>query len=242
MASGLRWSEKDLQRHLKRTGSTATVKTSTKATAAQDAVLEPTKKSGRKPRAASAVDSLKTATVTGHHRAGEYIEFIIEGATLLSVNDLYALHYYQRIPYRKAWHELINNALMLITRGPRNWTKFSTFRLTVHMRTPGGCDNDALNSYFKYAIDGLRYAGLIEDDSPRHMLSINSSQEKGKKLLRIRVDAISDEEAQQIRSANLVGAGASSKAMLCEAADGDPALTTHSGSSRAKLEGDAGDA
>ncbi|EFX60304.1 hypothetical protein DAPPUDRAFT_124625 [Daphnia pulex] len=241
MASGLRWTEKDLERHLKRTGSKATTPGTSRSANATAAAPESVKKTGRKPRAAAAVDSLKTATITGHHRSGEYIEFLIEGATLLSVNDLYALHYYQRIPYRKAWHELINNALLLITRGPRNWTKFTTFRLTIHMRTPGGCDNDALNSYFKYAIDGLRYAGLIEDDSPRHMLSIDSSQEMGKKLLRIRVDAISVEEVQRIRAANLVGAGASSKAMLGDVADGDPALTVPSGSTRAELEGVAGD-
>lgn len=160
-------------------------------------------------RAKEAAHTLKLAQISGMHQTGEFLEFTLDGARLLSVNELYALHHFQRIAYRKAWHEAIQAAVLVVTGGPRHWLKFDRFTVVVHRRARAGCDVDALNGHFKYAIDGLRYAGLIVDDDPAHMLSMSSTQEKGKPLVHIRVERAT----QAIKEGNTRLTGAKAGAM-----------------------------
>lgn len=143
-------------------------------------------------RAKQASESLKMAKVSGKQVAGKYIEFTFDGARLLSLNDLYALSHFQRVGYRKAWHEVMHDAVLEITGGPRHLHQFKQFHIQAHRSSAQYCDLDALNSYFKYAIDGLRYAGVIIDDNPNYMVSIASTQEKGPYLVRIRVETVDE--------------------------------------------------
>lgn len=143
-------------------------------------------------RAKQASESLRMAKVSGEQVAGKYIEFTFDGARLLSLNDLYALSHFQRVGYRKAWHEVMHNAVLEITGGPVHLHQFKKFHIQAHRSSVQYCDLDALSSYFKYAIDGLRYAGVIIDDNPSHMVSIASTQEKGPYLVRIRVETVDE--------------------------------------------------
>lgn len=233
MARALRWTEKELAQHLGRAKGpmsvlnvpTAPSKPSTtpapqvrrshalqatthaKATTRTQTADRPRKSLGS--RAKDAANSLKLSRISGRHQAGQFLEFTLDGARLLSVNELYALHHFQRIAYRKAWHEAVQAAVLVVTGGPRHWLKFDRFTVIVHRRSRSGCDVDALNGYFKYAIDGLRYTGLIADDDPTHMLSMVSTQEKGQPLVRIRVECA----PQTIEEGNLRLTGAQAGAI-----------------------------
>lgn len=187
MSRNLRWSEAAYQSHLAKQDPTPPAAAAVPAARPKSAKRG---KSARVNRLQQAIDSLEAARIDGHHCRGVYFEFTLDGARLLSVNEVLALHHYQRMKYRKAWHTLASNVLLVVTRGPRHWAPFKRFVVTAHRRSPVGCDVDALNGHFKYIIDGLRYAGLLVDDSRKHMLEISATQSVGAHMLHMRIEAL----------------------------------------------------
>lgn len=164
----------------------------------------------KKPsRSEVAVQSLRQCRISGSHQKGIFIEIVLDGAQMLSVNEVLGMHHFQRIAYKKAWHEVMTSALLVITGGPRHWSSFERYRLTAHRQSMRQCDNDALNGHFKYAIDGLRYAGLLVDDDPNHMVSMNSTQSIGPYRVVLRMEVVGEEEqlAQQVQAGAGIASG-----------------------------------
>lgn len=134
-----------------------------------------------------AIESIERAGVTGRYVKGELLELQFEGAMLLSPNMLFALTHWERVPYRKAWHEKIYWAVMEVTRGPAHLETFDFFDIEARRTSPKLCDTDALAGYFKFPIDGLRYAKMIVDDNPKYFRHLNESQSVGGYALSLRV-------------------------------------------------------
>lgn len=150
--------------------------------------------------------SIEQARVEAVYEPGRHLEIRLHGAKILSANDLYALHHFERIAYRKTWHEAIYHAVLLATGGPRHLKAFTQFRLRAERVARRGLDLDALNGCFKYAIDGLRYAGVIVNDSPAHMLDMQATQRPGEPMIVLRVEAA--QEDHQRSAANESAANA----------------------------------
>lgn len=134
-----------------------------------------------------AIESIERASVTGTYVKGESIDLYFEGAMLLSPNMLFALTHWERIPYRKAWHEKIYWAVMEITKGPAHLQTLDYFDIIAKRVSPKLCDTDALQGYFKFPIDGLRYARIIEDDKPKHFHHMEATQAQGEYAAGLRV-------------------------------------------------------
>ena len=189
MSQALRWSEKELQKFLgtKSVGKEKITKTP---------AIKKTKTQGE--RVKEHVEKLALARIDGDHVKGEYFRVVISGAKILSYNEILALHHYNRAKYRKAIHNLMHHATLLITRGPANFSIFEKFKITAIITSPSGVDLDALPSYLKYPIDGLRYSGVLMEDNQKHMKSIDATYEKGDYSLEIIVEKVDANSAANV--------------------------------------------
>lgn len=163
-----------------------------------DAHLGKSKKAGKSAadnntRTASrrhALDSLLSATISGTHERGKYLELRFEGAKLLSVNRLYGLTHFERIKYRKAWHQKVRDAVQLVVGGPRHLQTFDHFIIRSHRISVRKADTDAKSSYLKYVIDGLRYANAIVDDREEFFRDLLGTEARGPAALVIRIEQV----------------------------------------------------
>ena len=104
------------------------------------------------------------------------IAFRFPGAMLPTVNDLLGVTLRTRIRLRNAWHSAVERAVAGAPDGL--FAPIEPVYLIVTRGTPYRfCDLDNLNA--KYAIDGLRYAGLLPDDQPSYVLGVFNQQYKG---------------------------------------------------------------
>lgn len=151
-------------------------------------------------RMLTATESVRNAVVTGSFYPSRSLELVFSGARMLSINDLFALTHFQRVKYRKAWHEAIEHAVLQVVGAKagqlRAWNPMTRFRLHAERHALDLCDTDNLHHYFKYPIDGLRYAGIILDDKPHYFISMSAAQHKGPYAMKIRVDAVTSDEPQ----------------------------------------------
>lgn len=227
--SGMRWSEDELRAHQAKTGARISSSfgagmnlsgarelriptTPVLPRMVKDAAEQPQEKTTKKKRDPSAAllraravaDSVRTAIVTGHYVPGVSLELVFDGAKMLSINDLYKLTHYQRVDYRNAWHEAVQLAVMQILGAKAgqiaSLSPMQRFKIAGIRHSKNLCDTDALPGYFKYPIDGLRYANVIADDNPKHFVDLNTSQECGPYLMGIRVEAVGDDVQGSCRS------------------------------------------
>lgn len=220
--SGMRWSEDELRAHQAKTGArisssfgagmnlsgarelkiSTTSSLSTRTQDLQEHVHEIKAKKKREPskallRAKEVAESVRTAVVSGHYLPGESLELVFDGAKMLSINDLYKLTHYQRVDYRNAWHEAVKLAVMQILGAKAgqiaSLKAMQRFRISAIRHSKTLCDTDALQGYFKYAIDGLRYANVIVDDKPKHFIDFTATQMCAPHMMGIRVEAVSED-------------------------------------------------
>lgn len=184
----LRWSEQDLKKHLTKN---APRRAPDRPVATLARITTP------RSRSFLAIESLQAAHLSGTFSPQSFLELTFEGARLLSGNELFALSHYQRIAYRKAWHQAISDAVLAATKQFHHIPLFTCFSITAYRRAPKALDLDSLSGCFKYAIDGLRYARLITDDSPTHLVALQSTQEIGPHMIRLRIEVVDTKEVSQ---------------------------------------------
>lgn len=139
---------------------------------------------------ARALASMDKASWTGAHDPGNYLEIVFHGVVLLSVNTLYGLTHYERVKYRKRWHDLIERAVLDLM-GPANQRlAFAHCIVRAHRVSRRLADTDAKSGYLKYPIDGLRYSGVMVEDSPAHFRDLLCSQSLGMPALALRIEAV----------------------------------------------------
>lgn len=148
------------------------------------------KEAPRLNQRARAIASLEMATWEVSHRPGEHMEIRLFGVILLSVNLLYGLMHYERVKYRKAWHRLIEKITEDALGQKEERVAFSHFIIRAHKVSRRKADTDAKNGFLKYPIDGLRYSGVITEDTETHFRDLLCSQSVGKPALVLRIEAV----------------------------------------------------
>lgn len=160
----------------------------------QEGALEPltppNKNTTRMRQRSLAIQSLTDATWSGTYCQGSFLEIRFYGAVLLSVNTLYSLTHYERIKYRKAWHALIEKAVFDLIGACELRLPFDKYILRAHRVSRKLADTDSKNGYLKYPIDGLRYSGMLIDDSPKYFMDLISSQSIGLPALILRIESV----------------------------------------------------
>ncbi len=114
-----------------------------------------------------------------------------DGARVLTVNELIALYQYRKyetFAYKVRWKNLIQRAVdeLLLTQKPPYFSEKT--RLVLYRRGKRLVDLDSLPTVFKYAIDGLKKAGLISEDNPNVIVEVIPIQEKGLPAIGLRLE------------------------------------------------------
>lgn len=208
--SRINWTEEELANHLKKSGTKiassfggkeVTLTGKTGSTIKTKSSEKP--KSNAKNRAEQVSETIKNSEVKIKSIKGKSIELTFDGAKMLSINEIYALSPFDRTGYKKSWHEKIEESFSQAKKEielNEKWMPFDKFKITAFRRSTKLCDTDALNGFFKYAIDGLRYSGIIIEDNPKHFICMVSRQEIGKAFVSMKIEAINKEEKHYAES------------------------------------------
>jgi len=135
------------------------------------------------------LNSLRSCKISASSSA-DHVALQFEGARLLTVNELFAIlqfRKFQTFGYKKLWHQLVKKSVGLLVEKP-----FFTenVKLILYRRGKKLVDLDSVPVMFKYAIDALRKEGLIEDDNPTVVVSVEIIQEKGEPSVGIRLERV----------------------------------------------------
>lgn len=84
-----------------------------------------------------------------------------------SPNNLLGAHWRHRAKNSELWRTEI--AVAVHQAGGKPYRPWPRARVTIHRRSRGQLDPDNLVASMKPVIDGLRYAGVLLDDSPKHI-------------------------------------------------------------------------
>ena len=136
------------------------------------------------------IQTLDEASWSGSYIPQIELEILFHGVVLLSVNTLYGLTHFERVKYRKSWHHLIERAVSDLVGNHDSRAPFDHFIVRAHRVSRKMADTDAKNGYLKYAIDGLRYSGIIVEDTELHFRDLLCSQNCGKPFLALKIEAV----------------------------------------------------
>lgn len=129
---------------------------------------------------------LGLATGTASMDGDGCLQFSFHSAPLASLNILLGAHFIALHRYRNAWHDLVFEAYSKL--GFRVRVE-EPVNILVTRVAPRLLDTD--NVIAKAAIDGLRYCGVLRDDSPEHLFSVKTSQEVGDEMVVLTVRPLS---------------------------------------------------
>lgn len=146
-----------------------------------------------KPIIQSIVDST-TSVDLSYHPQGFILSVWFEGARLLTVNELFAIMQYRKFEvykYKAEWKRRINTILdVLHQQGMTKPIFDGPTRLYLYRRGAKAIDLDSFQTAFKYAIDGLRVAGLISDDNPNIIVETVPIQQMGEPAIGMRLERL----------------------------------------------------
>lgn len=142
------------------------------------------------------MDSLKAPVreaLVGQGVDGPTLSLWFAGARLLTVNEIFSIlpfRKYDTWKYKKRWKALIQEALD--TRDPS--VPLPLFdgpsRLVLFRRGVNKLDLDSFQTVFKYAIDGLRKAGVLVEDNPEIVVETVSEQRIGAPAVGLRLERL----------------------------------------------------
>lgn len=108
---------------------------------------------------------------------GTLVVLSFAGALMPTINDLLGTRLQTRIRYRNAWHAAVARAVKASWASGLFAPTEPVHIIVTRATRTRAADRDNLNS--KYAIDGLRRAGLIPDDRPDFVLGVHEQQRRG---------------------------------------------------------------
>jgi len=134
-----------------------------------------------------------------------HLSLVFVGATLLSVNQIFAFlqrekQQYLFFMYKKIWHNKIYEALMKIKSEEKCLPFFDKdIELTLFRQAPREIDMDAITTMFKFIIDGLKKTkenpiGILAEDNPKVVHSIKFHNEKGDNVVGIKLKLVKNEK------------------------------------------------
>lgn len=146
--------------------------------AAANPLVEQVASEEAKTKSQVASTSLSHARITTLCEPGIRFGAGFIGARLLSLNELLRIDMRIMNRYRRLWHQ---QALVALRAGAglSPGSLPGPLRVTLFRRGKRLVDNDGLAASFKFAIDGFKEAGLILDDNPTIIETIELRQEKG---------------------------------------------------------------
>lgn len=147
------------------------------------------------------MDSLEAPVreaLVGSGPDGPTLSLWFAGARLLTVNEIFSIlpfRKYDTWKYKKRWKALIQEALD--TRDPN--VPLPLFdgpsRLVLFRRGVNKLDLDSFQTVFKYAIDGLRKAGVLVEDNPEIVVETVPEQRIGSPAVGLRLERLLHWEA-----------------------------------------------
>ena len=112
------------------------------------------------------------------------IELLIDEATP-SLNQMLRRHWSVDAKLKKRWRQLV----MVAACGKMPKAAMTRARITITRLSPRMLDSDNATGGTKHLIDGLRWCGVIADDTPEHVELI-VKQEKGKAATRVQIEEL----------------------------------------------------
>jgi hypothetical protein len=175
MSKAIRWSEKNYTDHLNRLAKSAGTEPASRTSSPHEKSEggEVKRTASRIERRDRAIKSIKESIYSGTFLAGEYIELVFPGAIALSQNSLYALTHWERIAYKKAWHQAVEWAFQAVAGGARKFPPLDTYYVSYHIQAPRLRDIDAYEGSLKWIVDGAVRTGIAIDDGPTYWLSFD---------------------------------------------------------------------
>lgn len=140
------------------------------------------------------IKSIKDSTLK-YSVSENHVTIVLDGAILLSINQIFAFLQRQKkqfafFSYKKEWHNKIKDVLTII-----KYEKMLPFfeenvEITLLRQAKRDTDLDAIVTMFKFIIDGLKRSddnplGVLSDDNPKVIHTINFSSQKGEPLIGI---------------------------------------------------------
>lgn len=134
-----------------------------------------------------------------------HVSFLFKGARLLTINQIFAMlqmskKKFEVFNYKKSWHKIITNILNEKNLFHKDIPFFNdSVEVTLFRQAPRLVDEDALNTMFKYIIDGLKRNnidnpyGIIAEDNPKIVHRIVSQSEKGEHYVGIKIKRIENQ-------------------------------------------------
>lgn len=134
-----------------------------------------------------------------------HLSLVFIGATLLSVNQIFAFlqrekQQYLFFMYKKIWHNKIYEALLKIKSEQKKLPFFEKdIEITLLRQAPREIDMDAITTMFKFIIDGLKKTketplGVLAEDNPKVVHSIKFHNEKGDNVVAIKLKIVKNEK------------------------------------------------
>ena len=142
----------------------------------------------------------------------DHFSFIIFGARLLSINDLFALlqnRPYEVFIYKKKWYSIVQKILQDAKADSLKNNKIFPYfngkvELTLIRQAPRLVDSDSITTMYKFIIDSIklksmkklnkeeqeRHIGLIAEDDPSVVAKINHHNNKGSFAIGLKIEPL----------------------------------------------------
>lgn len=129
-----------------------------------------------------------------------HFSFVIFGARLLSVNQIFALLQYKKyeiFKYKKNWHKKIQQILIDANKNGNLPFFDDKVKITLFRQAPKLVDEDAMPTMYKFIIDAIKTnnddensVSLIKEDNPKIVHEISCYSEKGEYAIGFKVEKI----------------------------------------------------
>ena len=199
----VRWSEKQLAAHLAKASNPRKEAQPAPGGIQEGAFKKPKSTGGIKGTGGTVIEAVRQSRFQGvYDPTSRRLTLTFEGARTLPPNALLKLAPFQRIAYRRAWHDLVQWAVVAAMAPHRLGLSAAGFplkRFGVHAlrQSKWMCDKDALGLNFKYAIDGLKHAGVIVDDDWTRFVDFDPTQRKGEHVVQLLVWEIEESDEKR---------------------------------------------
>lgn len=156
----------------------------------------------------SDLNNINKNSISKYSNSKDHVSILLEGAKLLSVNQIFAILQYRKyeiFKYKKVWHEIIKNSLDIqsyeLNKKGENLPFFEdTVEITLFRQATRLVDEDAMSTMFKYIIDGLKRDpiknpnGILAEDNPKIVHRIVCFSEKGEPLIGIKIKKLKEKK------------------------------------------------
>lgn len=154
------------------------------------------------------INTLNNSSSFSYSFSENHFSFVVFGARLLSVNQLFAILQYKKyeiFKYKKTWHIIVNKIVEQARKEAKDNSLIFPFfdekvELTLFRQAPKLVDEDAMTTMYKFIIDGIKednkknVIGLISEDNPKIVHKISCYSEKGDYAVGFKVEKIKDKK------------------------------------------------